>query len=459
MLDIYLSLNNNLLRLHIIENNNIKKTSAEITSTTVDGSAIKDVATLTAIVEEQIKQLTKLPKNKLSLNIVAEPQDVVLRFITINKRDGLVQDQILAEIKSKLDDVKLEDMYFSYQKIAPFLYQFIGIKKEMLESYLELANGLGITLRSVVPWVLLLPKYANINEPSIFISKIDGTQVVALSELNGIFFNGVYAKEKTTEEIEKFINELAFYKRSTPITKVYTLNYDSFHLSKYEIVKMNVPVSESDAAGFEVNVITNFMADTNPSVLASQINLLNLLPVPVIEKKSGSLVYVGSTVAAVLVLGLLIGGVALFRQHTGGGNELAQNQSGDTTQVLSENTAAPDTNESSESTAVGEKTAEMPKLDRKDLKILVKNGAGVTGLAARIKAALIKAGYEDSKISVDNADNREDTLVQFKSDKLSYKDLLDGDIKGMFPKLTQGDNLDASVGYDVVIVAGSSTSL
>ncbi len=453
MLDLYLSLNKNILKIHTVENNNVKKTSSEITSTTVDGSCIKDISTLTAIVEEQIKQLTNLPKGKLSLNIVAEPQDIVLRFITINKRDGLVQDQILTEIKSKLDDVKLEDLYFSYQKIAPFLFQFIGVRKDILESYLELSNNLGITLRSVVPWVLLLPKYANINEPSIFVSKVDGVQVIALSELNGIFFSGVYAQEKTSAEIDGFINDLAFYKKSAPIKKVYTLNYDAFHLSNYEVVKMNVPISDSEVAGFETNVITNYMADTNPSVLASQINLLNMLPVPVIERKSSSLVYAGSVITAVLVLGLLIGGVTLLKSRNPN-NVPASNVAQNTTDssVLSDTTAAP------QATPSVAPTPDTSALAKKDLKVRIENGAGVTGLAAKIKAKLETAGY--TVVSVDTADtNTTATVMRFKTDKVAFNDLIKADTKAIFPSVTMGDNLPATAAYDLLIVAGTSTTL
>jgi len=39
-----------------------------------------------------------------------------------------------------------------------------------------------------------LPKYLNLSDPSIFVTKVNNEQVVALSELGGIFYTGVFEK-------------------------------------------------------------------------------------------------------------------------------------------------------------------------------------------------------------------------------------------------------------------------
>ena len=73
---------------------------------------------------------------------------------------------------------------------------------------MDVSNFVGIGLK-VLSLALVLPKYENVNDPSIFVSKVDGDQVVALSELNGVFFAGSY-KEENTEELSALIKELSF---------------------------------------------------------------------------------------------------------------------------------------------------------------------------------------------------------------------------------------------------------
>ena len=239
MQDLVVSINKNILKISTIDKEaQLKTAMLNVPKELVDDTRIIDPKGFSNLLEKSISQVSVLSKNKLGLNFVMEPQDIFLRYVTVSKNGQETGEQIISEIKAKDPDIKLDTLYFSYKKMAPFVYQFVGIRKEVMDNYLETSNALNIGLKSIIPWVLAFPKYENVNDPAIFVSKVDNDQVIALSELNGIFFAGTYKKEKTSEELTSLVKELSFYKRSSPIKCIFTFNCDSFTMPNYEIKKI-----------------------------------------------------------------------------------------------------------------------------------------------------------------------------------------------------------------------------
>ncbi len=464
MQDLIVSLNKNILRLSTIDKEvNLKTASVEIPKEIVDETRILNPEGLSDILNNLILQVSSLNKSKLSLNFIIEPEDIFLRFVTVSKNGSDIGDQIVAEIKEKNPEISLDHLYFSYKKMAPFIYQFIAVRKDVMEKYLELSNSIGIGLKSVIPWVLALPKYEKVNDPAIFISKVDNNQVVALSELNGVFFAGTYQKEKSPEELQELIKDLSFYKRSSPIKFIYTLNCDSFSMSNYNIKKISCPEFNSSQPvpkGFELNTITNFMLDSDSDVLDSQLNMLNLLPLPVVESKSSALIITGSVVGALL---LMIGGYfgikSLGNRNLSQENQMAQENSQieQNSQVLSESVEQEQENNDSEAS----ETPKDPNLEVKkgNLKIKVMNGAGVSGLAGRTKDFLNELGY--AALIADTADSKvEATILDFKKDLIEdFEKLVTEDMKEKFPQIEVRKDIPDDSDYDLIITVGTSSEL
>ena len=341
MQDLIISLNKNVIRLSTVDKEaSLRTTLVDISKDFADDTRIIDSIGFSQILGDLISQISTLTKNKLSLTFVMEAQDVYLRYVTVTKRSENIEEQIISELKEKAKDIPLDDIYFSYRKIAPFVYQFVGVQKQVLEKYMEVSNHLGIGLKSVIPWVLALPKYEKVNDPAIFISKVGDRQMIALSELNGIFFADVTEKERTEEELQTLIKELSFYKRSSPIKHVFTMNCDYLTLGDYEVTKVEYPsfTGESEVPpGYEQHVIVNYLLDTDSDVVMSQMNILNLMPLPVVESKSVSLVAVGSVIAILVLVGGIYGGY-LFIKNRNDHTQVAQTQPVENTQVLSEQT-------------------------------------------------------------------------------------------------------------------------
>ncbi len=459
MQDLILSINKNTLKISTIDKEaNLKTASVVIPKECVDDTRIVDPKGFSSFLEDAVSQVSSLSKNKLGLNFVMEPQDILLRYVTVSKNGQETGEQIISEIKTKDPDISLDSLYFSYKKVAPFVYQFIGIKKDVIENYLEAANFAGMGIKSIVPWVLALPKYEKVNDPAIFVSKVDGDQVIALSELNGVFFAGTYKKEKTPEEMSLLVKELSFYKRSSPIKCIFTFGCDSFLMPGYEIRKVEAPKftgTFSTPEGFEINNIINFLLDSDTAVLDSQINVLNMLPLPVVERKASTLLITGSVIGAlVLMVGGYFGIKAVGNRNQEGTTQLAQENIQQETQVLSEATQEENVEE--------EKTPEKdPNIEVKksNLKIRVENGAGVGGLAAKTKEFLEGLGY--TVLTIDTANSKvESTILQFKSGaQEEFEDIVKEDLKEKFPEIEVKENIPEDKDYDLLITVGTSSEL
>jgi len=466
MQDLILSINKNTLKISTIDKEaNLKTASIIVPKEYIDDTRILDPKGFSSILEDAVSQVSSLSKNKIGLNFIMEPQDIFLRYVTVSKNGQETGEQIISEIKAKDPDISLDNLYFSYKKMAPFVYQFIGIKKDVIENYLEASSFAGMGLKSIIPWVLALPKYEKVNDPAIFISKIDGDQVIALSELNGVFFAGTYKKEKTPEELSSLVKELSFYKRSSPIKCIYTFNCDSFSMPDYEVKKIESPKFTgvlSTPEGFEINNIVNFLLDSDTTILDSQINVLNMLPLPVVERKASALLVTGSVIGALL---LMVGGYfgikAIGNRNQDGASQLAQESVQQETQVLSETTQQneekpEEKNDNKENTTEKDPNVEVKK---SNLKIRVENGAGVGGLAAKTKEFLEGLGY--TVLTIATADAKVDsTVLQFKPGvKGEFEAIVKEDLKDKFPKIEIKEDLSEDKDYDLLITVGTSSEL
>src|SRR3989338_5836470 len=409
---------------------------------------VKGSITDTALITEELGQLlldefgpdpTKLP-----LNFLISPADIRLNFLTIDKNAGGVELYDLAREKLVSKGLNIESFYFSYQKIAPFVYQLVAIKKEILDAYLQIVNEMGFELRSIVPWVLLLPKYiSKSGEPAIFVLDNGEHKYLALSELGGIYHLGPLDQTKVSGELEELIQKLSVYQRNTPITNIYTFNIPDLKLSK----KYNVKV-----IGFEDvhTLVENEVTDE--ALLNSQVNLLNLLPRPEPEKRISPLMYVGGVAAAAL---LVLGILWLAKVNGESVDQLTQETTETTSATITEVT---ESTESTVSVPVEEEQAEETtpvELNRAYLRIRVENGTNVGGLAGRTRDHLVEAGYE--VVSIGDADESDHvtTVISFTPANAIYKDLLVSDLDELFGDIEVQENLNEELGYDVLIIAGS----
>lgn len=444
MSNIVVSLNNNLLRVSYYGTEGFGGASLELSKDVAKDTHILDIEGFMEPLKSLISQVVPVGvKSHVKLNFLVEPEDVILEFATVSKNGEDVSSQVLSVIQSKLPKgTVLENLYFSYKKIAPFVYQFVGVDKDAIEHYLEISTKLGYELGCISPWVLLLPKLVNDNQPSIFISNADGRQVVVLSELNGVYFTGVYEKEKTQKELEGLVQQLSVYKRTVPITTIYTVNCGSFTLDpSYKVLPLEVATQVEAPDDFEVHLLFNEVFGAKVELLASSANLLTLLPVPVVEKPKVPVVPIGISVAVLLV------GVAGYFVVYRGVLAPKASSAGDLAMDVEEAVVL---SESAESTP----SEEVPVvLSREGLSIRVENGSGITGAAGKLRDRLVALGYDVVAIGDAEISNREITLLNFKEGKKTYENLLSEDMREDY-ELEVADTLEETADYDVRIVVG-----
>lgn len=454
MADLIVSLNKNQLKLSFNSDAGFEGRVFDVPSELVNDSRIIDPENFSAFCKNAINEFSTPGVKKSQLVFLVEPSEVYLRFVVVDKNTEDIDATILEHTKEKLESfgISLEDLYFSYQKIAPFVYQFVAIKKTDLDLYLNLSGSLGLSLKAIVPWVLLLPKFLISNDPCVFIIKTSSRNVVALAELNGIYYCEDFAEEKSNEEIQELVEQLSVYKRNDPIQKIYTITDSSlgFDPESFDVNPLLGLIGENgEAAGYEAHLLTEYLLDKNPDYTTGQVNLLNFLPMPVVEKKATSLVLVGAS-AAVL---LLLGGFLYFRNGNSSESpslELASNSDGDSPVVLGEeNIPAQENNQQNEDLEPQE------ALNREDISIRVENGAGIPGIASQTQSFLENLGYSVASIGNAAETGRETTLVQIKASSSKYLDMLQEDLSEEYDVETQED-LPEDTEYDVLVVVGTN---
>jgi len=439
-MDYVVTISENLLKISFINKElQIKTLSKELDSLNLDAKSVSS----------QIVSLIGKPSKDISIVFLLEPQDVLLRFVTVKKSLDSAE-QIMISIKAVCEEeaVKIEDLYFSYKKLAPFVFQFASIKQEKLNYFLEMASFSGFEIKAIIPWIMLLPRIVSAaGEPCIFVSLASGNQTVVLSELSGVYFSNVFQVQKSNDELLDLVKKLSIYERSKPIDKIYTLNADQFSIDpNYQV--MSLPIDSKGLEGFELHLLFYSSLQKKPDLLTTQPNFLNMLPLPV-KQESKALVLVGGIFGAILVVSAVVGFVYLGSKKA----DVKLAQGSKDSVVLSEKTGESTKSADKKETKIDEKKLVEKPLVKKDLKIRIENGAGVSGVAASAKVFLEKLGY--TVVGIDNAKEtgRENTLVKFKTAKLEYKDMLVSDVKDKYSLVVE-DGLADSLEYDVLIVIG-----
>ncbi len=447
MKDLIISLSKNQLRISAAGKDGFEGKSFEVSSTTVRDSKILDLDAYTNFIKDSLGQFTLANIQKREIVFLVEPSEVLMRFIVLDKSTEDVDLRIVESAKEKLNSigVSIDDIYFSYQKIAPFVYQFVAMRKADLEQYVQISSGLGMSLKAVIPWVLLLPKFLTSNDPCVFLIKNQTRNIIALAELNGIYYCEELGVEKSLEEIRGLVQQLSVYKRNDPINSVYTIAETNVELDpSFEVNPLaGLSGENNEAVGYETHLLAVYLLDMNPDYLSTQINLLNLLPVPVVVKKTTSLVYVGVTV----LLLTLLGGIGFWKLNSHQVDETSPN-------VLSEQVNTPPVTPTTPS--IPEEPVVSPVvLNKSDLIIRVENGAGIAGIAGKAQTFLEEKGYKVEGIGNADESGRTTTLLRIKDSKKDFEKILVEDLKDTY-STTVAYGLDETATYDVLMIVGSN---
>jgi len=443
MPNLVVTLNNNILKISHIGKDGFHKAETELPKEVCNDTEITEPKVFSDHLKGLLDQLFPKKPRGLSVTFVLEPNDVALNIVTLNKKAGILDEKIVAEEKKLLEGITLEELYFSYYKLAPFEYQFVGVRKSLIEKLIEVFSKLNIELKHCVSWPLILPKLVGSLEAVVFLVPRKETSVFVLSNLSGISLT----KECKNAVVPKILDSLES-------DKLYVMPNDVLSLgSKYKHKIIEIPNMETKKAeGFEMHLLTHYMGDVKPD---DMFDLLSLIPVPVVETKKLALAKVGKVLSVLLVIGGLIGGFAYLVNnkniHQG---EVAQAQDSVVQETPRQDLPKENVEEEEVKPAVGGE--ELP-LDKVNLKIMIENGAGEAGLAGRTKDFLENLDYNVINVGDSEIVGRQNTLLKFKTSKIGYKETLRREMRENFLDIVVEDDLDPDLEYDLLIVVGTKT--
>ncbi len=383
----------------------------------------------------------KLPR--LPLYFILEPELTELFLLTGSKNGVGPADEsehMEKQIRERLVDEEPKNLYLAQYKIAPFIYQSVGIKKDLLDPFLESGNTIGLEIGGILPLGLILAK-TNTDVSSMFVFPGEKEVTAVFSELTGVTFAEKFGGKLAVEELIELFWKLSVYNSKHGEVKMYTFSKYEHNLGSHSHSTLGDGTLED---GFEEIDLTHRTLENTPTILNSLANLINILPVQEMPRKNKAPVIALATITSfLLVAGLMI-------QLTVGFDTLLGKQTSNQQQEVLAG------QEQTTATATPEPIQQEGKkeIKRTDITLRVENGNGVAGSARKLKTYLEGFGYK--VISVGNADKTDytQTSIKLPKDLANYKDLLTNDLKTNYSvEIVDVDTKPAD--YDVLIIAGA----
>ncbi len=434
---VFVEIKKNTLRLLIPNQTQIKVDLDETVAQDTKIISLDDFSSL-------LKSTIKASKVKVSkIVFIVEEKDFYDRFFVVRGDDkdvtGSLREQASLFVGSSLDD-----LYCVYQKVSPFVYQFIGVKKNHVDAFTSVASSLSLKLVGIFPISFVFVKLVSSFDPFLYIFRDGEESTLIASEYGGVYFSGTFT---TTSEVNAktstLLNELSTFNRERPLTNVYFTGENIEVGPQFTTKRIDVEgIDNSENKGFEKLIIcSKLLKDDFSEIEGSYFNLKNFTEHRVGSRKPFSIVKY--TVPALVVASVV--GVVFYLSTI---NKPADSSSKENPQVIGANQVIKE----SESKDV-ESSPSAVVVDKKTVKIRVENGAGVVGTAAKARDFLTGLSY--SVIEVGNASKFDypETVVSYKQSKKDFMDTLLNDLKQKYSPKT-GEVIAEDKQYDFLIIIG-----
>jgi hypothetical protein len=214
----------NILSISLYENGRLSEKTIPVDATVLHDSNINNITEFTKVLFNALYDMKGSAYKHLPVIFLIDPSKAYFRFIKSQKE--LNFDNQTSQIFSELN-INSDDYYFSVFKISPFVSQFVASKKTEIDKYITIANEIECDLKGVFSYLPLVAKYISHNGNLIIISSYLGNIVVALSEMNGIYFNDRYGSFKDAGSVKKMVDNLRLFKSSTHDNKLISFNFEN----------------------------------------------------------------------------------------------------------------------------------------------------------------------------------------------------------------------------------------
>jgi len=434
---IFVELNKNKLK---VLNGALEKAEVEVDQSIVDDSRINSPEELAPKLKELIKNLKTKPKR---MAIMLQEKDIFDRFFVVSGDEVDVTSRLTEQASSYVEgDIK--DYYTLFQKVSPFVYQFVGVKKDLLENKAKLASLCRLKLEGILPVSCMLASFVNSRDPFFLIFECREESTMLASEYGGVYFSGTYdLTEDINVRVEKLIQELSTFNREKPVKDIYYYGEEIRIPERFNGIKLQLPdgLVGDEMHGFEKLVIALSLVAKDSGVLNSYINVLSFLQATRSGERS-----LAKYAPKVLVPLLLVLAFSFF-YISYKGTLFDRNQKLDVNGV----------NETSESASPAESSSsatEIKGIDKATLKIRVENGAGVAGVAGKMKDFLTSLGYTVTEVGNAEKFDYAETQLIVKKTKNDFSETIKKDLEKQYT-VKVSDALAETSAYDVLVIVGA----
>lgn len=482
----------NFLTISLNENGHLNEKSVQVDATILNDSEVKNITEFTKILFNNLYEMKGGNYKNIPLVFVMDPLKNHFRFIKSQKE--LNFDNQTSAIFTELK-IEPEDYYFGIHKISPFVSQFIATKKSDIDVYLNVASELECELLGIFSYLPFIAKSTAHNGNLIILTSYLGNICVALSEMNGVYFNNKYGSFKDVGSIQQLIENLRVFKSSTQDNKLVSFNFENPEATQ----KLGIPeLMIEDEVGYKNPIHRLASKVLSDDYMNSSYNLINCYFEKTKEKKKPSKLLVSSMALAVLgcigsycynhyvdptfyntVLTNVLGEKTQSPAPTPTEpapvlNSLEnvapiKNATLSTSNLLTSPTKTPTNGSITSSTVVSSIPASQPisaviedplktphsdsaSFKRDTLKVSIINTTGITGFAKRNSDVLTVLGYKNVTVGTSN-DAITGTTVKIKPSLSAYKDQIYKDLLS-FKSITIQETLPESSPLDMVIVLG-----
>lgn len=389
---------------------------------------------------EQLCKAVKEFKAKVEKLVYLLPEkEVYNRFFIVSSDEKDVNLYLRGKAEAFVGR-PLSELHVTFQKVSPFVYQFIGIDSAKLNLYKDASLLCGIRNYSLIPVSFIFSTFVGKFDPFFFILKATDEFTLIASEFGGVYYSGTFETSiDVNHKLTSLIDELSSFNRIEPVRDVYFYGEEISLGKTFNSVNLNsLIVLSPEYTGFEKIKIAERVINTYPNIFASYFNLTSQTNVKQTSEKQFPVIK--SFILAVFISCLILSGLVFFFSK----------------KVDMKNVQESVKESSSSPTVLAEKVVEATKeavLNKSELRIRVENGTGLTNVASKGKELLTQKGYLVVEIGNAQRFDYNSTEIQIKDSKKLFGDGLVKDLAPSY-KSVLGKALDESKSYDVLVIIG-----
>ena len=232
---VFVELNRGKLRLLTSD---LKLSVSDVEAQVLNDSSISLVEGLASSLKYALKN-TNIKASKAVF--LLEEKDIYDRFFVVRNDSEDPLENLKAQACEFVGS-SLDSLYHVFQKVSPFVYQFIGVPKEKIDTIEATCNKISLNLVAILPVSFVFAKYIGKYDPFFFVYKGEEESTLVASEYGGVYFSGTYSiAADVNRKITSLLTELSTFNRQKPITELLYMGDDVTVAESFVTKRIQLP--------------------------------------------------------------------------------------------------------------------------------------------------------------------------------------------------------------------------